>query len=329
MNITGVESLTYGSEDVAAATKFYEDWGLALVRKDADGADFALPDRTSVHIRRIDAPGLPPASVAGSTVREVIWGVKDLASLEAVGAELSRDRAVSEEDDDDILHSVDDLGYRIGFRVARRQFAPNALPPINTVGAPARVDARAEGALTHRVQQLRISHVVYWAPGDIERAAAFYTDRLGFRLTESVKGVGCFLRAGLSHDHHNLFLNSKGDNYGFQHVAFEVRDLDEVMMCGNHMEAEGWASHLGPGRHVMGSNSYWYFWNPAGGVAEVSSDMDFITDGWEPKRHDTVPGGGMGWSVRKEDQGLRPGHGTWPTLADALAPGPAALAPAE
>lgn len=78
----------------------------------------------------------------------------------------------------------------------------------------------------------------------------------------------------------------------------------------------------------MGSNSYWYFWNPAGGVAEVSSDMDFITDGWEPKRHDTVPGG-MGWSVRKEDHGLRPGHGTWPTVGDALAPGPAALVPGE
>lgn len=326
MNVTGVEALIYGSENVAAATRFYQDWGLELTRSDTDGSDFVLPDRTSIHIRRIDDPALPPPAVPGSTVREVVWGVRDEASLESVAAELSRDRAVSD-DAEGVLHTSDELGYRIGFRVARRAFAPNALPEINTVGAPVRIDARAEGALTHRVRQLRISHVVFWAPGDMERAAGFYTGRLGFRLTESVRGIGCFMRAGLSHDHHNLFLNSKGDAYGFQHVAFEVRDLDEVMMCGNHMEEQGWKSHLGPGRHVMGSNTYWYFWNPAGGVAEVSSDMDFITEQWEPKRHDTVPGGGMGWSVRKEDAGLRPGHGKWPTLADAIAPGPAALAP--
>ena len=35
-------------------------------------------------------------------------------------------------------------------------------------------------------RQQRIFHVVYWAPGDTERYANFYMDRLGFRLTESI-----------------------------------------------------------------------------------------------------------------------------------------------
>ncbi|MPY70922.1 MAG: bleomycin resistance protein [Alphaproteobacteria bacterium] len=325
MNIIGVEQLVYGSEDVAAATKFYEDWGLEATGKSAEGADFALPDRTTIHIRRINDPSLPPASVPGSTVRECVWGVKDAASLRAIGAELSRDREVTE-DAEGTLHSTDEYGYRMGFRLARRDFAPNALPETNTVGVPVRTNTRAEGALKHRVRQLRISHVVYWAPGDTARAARFYTDRLGFKVTESAKVLGYFLRGALSHDHHNLFLHRNGDNYGFQHVAFEVRDIDEVMMCGNHMEAEGWKSHLGPGRHVMGSNSYWYFWNPAGGVAECSSDMDFITDDWVTKEHDTPPHGGIGWYARPSDANLRPGHGEWTTLADALGPAPAAEA---
>ena len=327
MNVIGVEQLIYGSEDVAAATKYFEDWGLTLDAQSDRSADFSLPDQTTIHIRAIDAPALPPAVVPGSTVRECIWGVKDAASLKSIGEELSRDREVTE-DADGVLHTVDEYGYHIGFRVARRNFAANALPDINTVGVPARRDTRAEGALKHRVKQLRISHVVFWAPGDTERAARFYIDRLGFRITETSKLLGYFLRAGLSHDHHNLFLHRGSDNYGFQHVAFEVRDLDEVMMCGNHMEEEGWTSHLGPGRHVMGSNSYWYFWSPAGGVTECSSDMDYITDDWEEKHHETVPHGGVGWYARPSDAALRPGHGKWPQLSEALVKAPAAMASA-
>ena len=72
MNIVGVESLIYGSEDLEAAKRFYGDWGLDLVAETADGADFALADGTTVLIRRTDDPALPPPAVPGSTVRECI-----------------------------------------------------------------------------------------------------------------------------------------------------------------------------------------------------------------------------------------------------------------
>lgn len=314
MNILGAESLIYGSEDVAAGIRFHEDWGLERVDHGDGGAVFELGEKTTIVIRPIDDPGLAPPSVPGSTVREVIWGVDNAATLDAIGAELSTDRDVTA-GADGTLHSVDNLGYRIGFRVTARKPNPLTPAPTNTVGTVQRRDQRADSAFARRARPQRIGHIVYWAPRDLEDAIGFYTDRLGFKLTESVKGVGSFMRCGASHDHHNLFLQQRGANYGFQHVAYEVADLDEVMMCGNHMEAQGWKSHLGPGRHVMGSNTYWYFWNPAGGVVEIYSDMDYITDDFEPVVHETVPGGGHSWSVRAEDSGRRPGHGEWPTLA--------------
>lgn len=315
MNILGIESIIYGADDVAAATRFYDDWGLAPMETGAAGAVFALPDKTTIVIRPIDDPALPPPPVPGPTVREIVWGVGDRATLDAVGAELSKDRDV-EAGPDGTLHSIDDLGYHIGFRVTARAPQPSTLPPTNTVGTAQRRDERAESAFTRRCRPRRIGHAVYWAPRGLDGSAAFYTDRLGFRITEGIRGGGVFLRCGASHDHHNFLLQHRGANYGFQHVAFEVADLDEVMMCGSYMEARGWRSHLGPGRHVMGSSTYWYFWNPAGGVAEFFSDMDYVTDAWVAEIHDKPLGGGSSWRARKEDEGLAPGHGEWPTLEE-------------
>lgn len=313
MNIIGVESLIYGSEDVDAGIRFFQDWGIPLSERNGRGAVFTLPDGTTVVIRPIDDADLPPPAVPGPTVRETIWGVDSRRTLDAVKAALSKDREVTQTSDG-VLHAADNHGYRIGFCVSARVAHTLHLPATNTVGAVQRRDQRAEGVVTRRARPERIGHVVFWAPGDLDHAARFYMERLGFKLTDAVKGLGMFLRCGASHDHHNLFLQQRGEFAGFQHVSFEVADFDEVMMCGNHMEAQGWKSHLGPGRHVLGSNLYWYFWNPAGGVAECFSDMDYITDDWVPKYHDTVPGAGSSWFVRAEDRGLRPGHGAWPTM---------------
>jgi len=316
MNIVGVESLIYGSEDVDAATRFHEDWGLGLVEKGPSGADFRLPDNTTVHVRGIGDGSLPPASVPGSTVREVIWGVGDKAGLEAIGAELARDREVTG-GADGTLHSHDDLGYRIGFRVSARTPAPVSLPVTNTAWNAPRVNARAEIFARGAPRQQRIFHVVYWAPGDAEAHAHFYLDRLGFRLTESIRGLGFFMRCGASHDHHNLFLQNKGNNYGFQHVAYETLDFDEVLRCGSLMESRGWKSHYGPGRHYFGSGWFWYFWNPAGALSETGMDSDYIGDDWQPLHHDEVPPeAARPWMLRPQEANLGPGHGDWPQRVD-------------
>ncbi len=161
------------------------------------------------------------------------------------------------------------------------------------------------------VRQERIFHVVYWAPGDTAAHAKFYQERLGFRLTESIRGLGFFMRGGASHDHHNLFLNNHAGNFGFQHVAYEVRDFDEVLRCGTHMEEQGWKSHVGPGRHYFGSGWFWYFENPAGGLSETGMDSDYIGDGWTAIDHQTIPPeAARPWMIRREEAGLFPATAT-------------------
>ena len=231
------------------------------------------------------------------------------------GAELTRDRSVTE-DAGGTLHAFDELGYAVAFTRSSALRAVLDLPDTNTVGRAIRRDQRAPGTIPHRVVQQRMIHVVPWVPRKQREMFDFYVGRLGFRVTESVAGAGAFLRTPLSHDHHNLFLQTRGDNHGFQHVAFEVRDVDDVMLCGRSMEDRGWRSHIGPGRHVAGSNVYWYFHCPAGGLVEVGADMDYITDHWTALEHATIPHGGSSWYVRPEDAGRRPGWGDWPQFRE-------------
>lgn len=308
MNIVGIESLVYGVEDVEDAVRYHEDWGLERL----DKGDFALADGTSVHIRRADDASLPPPKIewehlGGSTVRELVWGVDTPATLEAIGAELSTDRDVTA-DAQGALHSTDDLGFHIAFRVTGRTKVTTALPETNSVGHHDRRNRPAEGARRERARPLRMGHAVYWAPGDFVRAAAFYTDRLGFRVTDNVLGGGVFMRCAGATDHHNLFLQQRGDYSGFQHVAYEFRDFDAVMLLGAHMEKQGWRTNVGPLRHNLGSSVSWYIWNPAGGLAEAFCDMDYADDSWAVRNIDPKDPSfyGHSWSARPEHASRRP-----------------------
>jgi catechol 2,3-dioxygenase-like lactoylglutathione lyase family enzyme len=313
MNITGIERIIYGVEDLDAAIRFHTDWGLDPVARDETSAEFSLANGSGLTLRRADDLGLPPADVnwlhfGASTVREVIWAAADQATLDAIGAELAKDRALSE-DADGVLHTTDDQGYHIGFAVASFKDQPLNLPEINTVGTTGRWNKPAEAALRRRIHPLRYVHVVYWVPGDTAAAIRFYTDRLGFVITDDMTIGGAFMRCAGARDHHNLFLQKSSDGfYGFQHVAYEVKDLDEVGMLGEYMENADWQTNVGPIRHNICSSFSWYLWNPAGGCVEALSDIDHCDEDWEVRTINPRDPGfyGHSWSARPEHRGVRP-----------------------
>ena len=52
--------------------------------------------------------------------------------------------------------------------------------------------------------------------------------------------TGTFMQCEGDVEHHNLFLCFRPDKIGFNHVAFEARNFDEVMEGGNYMIDQGW-----------------------------------------------------------------------------------------
>ena len=90
----------------------------------------------------------------------------------------------------------------------------------------------------------KIGHAVIFV-SDIERSKRFYTEVLGFRISDiypgsMMPGGMVFLRC--NGDHHCLALvGDKGDANGksLHHIAFELATLDEVFRARDHLQAHG------------------------------------------------------------------------------------------
>ncbi len=278
MKITRIELLVFGVEDVATSARYYDDWGLKRVDHGATGVDYELPSGQSLKLRQAGDASLPAPVEAGSTLRECIWGVDNTGSLDAIGAELGKDQKVKR-DADGTLHAQDPWGMPIAFQVEKVK-AVSAAERMNKPFMP-----------VEHVTPTRMGHVVFFVPKDRAREISdFYTDRLQFRLSDRSGGLGDFMRCAGAQDHHNLFLLARPKAGGFNHVAFEVNGFDEVLQGGNFMKEKGWKPATKLGRHILGSNIFWYFDNPAGGNTEYFADMDLMDDNWVPRTWEKHPG---------------------------------------
>jgi catechol 2,3-dioxygenase-like lactoylglutathione lyase family enzyme len=288
MDILGVDSAVFGVDDVEAARKFCRDYGFKELEHGATGASFEALDGTGVVLRRSDDRSLPTAPVGGSTGRETVWGVRDKAAIEKIGAELSNDRQVRR-DEQGVLHTTDDDGLAIAFRVSQRHKYAAKPMPFNVAGLPPQRAVNSRVDFDTRGEPRSLGHIVYWSP-DPDRSMKFYKDRLGFRVTDHVNNKGgVFARCQGSSDHHNLFFIGRPDSTpSFQHLECHFGDVQEVLVGGSILDRNGWKTMRGPGRHVQGSNYYWYFMTPMGGAFELSADIDQVDDNWVPGEWETL-----------------------------------------
>jgi catechol-2,3-dioxygenase len=292
MSIEGIDRITYGVEDLDGCKRFFLDWGLTLVREDASGLDFESLNGCELFVRKADDAALPPAVEAGSTVREVIWGVAGEVDLAALGA----------------VPKVDPNGIGLGFRVTRKRPVDVAGTPANVWGHAARIDTPSP--VYDRAQPVEVGHVVFFTD-KLAEMTAFY-EKLGFHVSDRYPGRGVFLRCAARGGHHDLFLLQLPDGKrGLNHVAFAVRDLHEVIGGGLAMARHGWETQIGPGRHPISSALFWYFKSPAGGLVEYYADEDVLTERWTPRDFAPSPEmfaewavvGGIDGNTRRQKQG--------------------------
>jgi catechol 2,3-dioxygenase-like lactoylglutathione lyase family enzyme len=290
MAINGIDTLVYAVANVAESRRFFEDFGLVRDPAAADGdevATFLLPEGSRVVVRHRDDPALPPTEMVGDGVREVIWGTDTPAARDALVRELATDRRV-EIDDRGVARFVADFGVPMGLRHFERRAVVTAPDPLNSPGRINRLNQHRKWR--RRARPKVISHVVFAVP-DYEGGARFMRERLGFRLSDSQRGFGKYLRADGTLAHHSLLLlNARApvpDMDGrlrFHHANFGVEDIDEIMVGANHMMRSGWpASHFGLGRHRIDSALFYYIPCPAGGEAEYGADGDAVDDSWVPR----------------------------------------------
>jgi hypothetical protein len=287
MPIARIEEMIYGVEDLAACERFFSDVGLELAGRSAACISFRTPVNQWVQLRKIDDPSLPPAVAPGSNVREVVWGVSEAADLEAIAVEVGKDRPVTR-DAEGTLHTLDESGFAIAFRIANPQIADVEPRPQNTPGHVGRLN---EGVHPYgRARPQRIIHVALDTLKEgHERANNFYTERLHFRAIDRVLPMGTFMQCEGDIEHHNFLLCHRPDQLSINHIALEVRDSDEVIEGGNFMTERGWKESRRLGRHNLGSNVFRMFHAPCGGRIEYAADMDRMDKSFTPRVWEQTP----------------------------------------
>lgn len=276
MGFRGVESVVFGVADMAAARRFLGDWGLHERQAEPDRLVFETLDGGEVIVRPADAPDLPPPIEPGNTLRELVWGVDD-------PADLARLRPMR-----------DPNGLALGFRLSRRREVRVTPTPVNAPGCPQRVDRRSPVHVQAR--PIKLGHVVLFA-ADFAAMRAFYTEQLGFAVSDEYPGHGVFLRCRTPGEHHNLFILNRPGKAGVNHVAFTLADVHEVIGGGIAMAAKGWTTEIGPGRHPISSAYFWYFHNPLGPPLEYYADDDWCTEAWVPQRFERKPELFAEWAI--------------------------------
>jgi catechol-2,3-dioxygenase len=119
----------------------------------------------------------------------------------------------------------------------------------------------------------RLGHVTL-NPRDPELTRQFLMEVLDFRLSDTIKGAGFFLRC--NSEHHGVgLLKGRGT---FHHSAWQVQSVADLGHLGDLLDGHGRHLLWGPVRHGAGHNIAAYFPEPGGSVVEYYTDMEHIYD---------------------------------------------------
>jgi len=261
--LRSVELLT---PDVAEAVDFYADvWGLSVTERSGDDA-WLRSTGTEHHVlavRRAASPGLGKLTFAVASRGQVDATAACLAErgLPILGGPAMLNGPAG--------------GY--GFTTCDPEGRT-----IEVLAETLAVPELAKGGST----PLGVTHVVLNTV-DIDAATAFWTDVLGFRVSDWSEHQMVFLRCNSYH--HTIAFN-QASWASVNHVAYEMASVDAFMRGIGRVSRAGTPVGWGPGRHGPGDNTFAYFVDPAGFVCEYTAGVAQVTeDTWIPRVWRRIP----------------------------------------
>lgn len=273
--IAGLRSVDFDVPDLAAATAFYTDiWGLEIASRSAG----------TVWLRGTgnDAYLLALHAADASAIRSMTFRVADMANSDALAAAM--------------------VGH--GARLTTPQMATNEpgggtiVEVHDTQGRKIRLvhgDKRITPLPTEPDRPERLAHVNFNS-NDVDRDARFFTDAMGFVLTDRSKMMA-FVRT--NDDHHSIVIADAAVNT-LNHIAFQLPTWEGVMRAAGRMVDHQFPIGWGPGRHGPGDNVFTYFVDPFGFVIEYTSEVLQVDDGYRvggPADWTWAPGRSDQWGI--------------------------------
>ena len=124
------------------------------------------------------------------------------------------------------------------------------------------------------ITPLKLGHIAHRVD-DVQKAAKFYTEVLGFRASDWLSDTFVFLRCGADHHTVNFVVDPVPQ---LHHIAFEVKDWAEIHRANDHLAQHNIQLVWGPGRHIIGHNVAAYHRNSDYIRVELFCEMDQMKD---------------------------------------------------
>jgi catechol 2,3-dioxygenase-like lactoylglutathione lyase family enzyme len=279
--VSDIAFVRYAIPDLDRMEQFLADFGLHTVHKDGTALySRACGDAAFCH-------------VAHKAEQPATLGFGLNAQSAADLAQIARDFGAPVEDSSEPgggqrVRLKDPAGFMVD--VVHGQQRPGALAmrapmDVNSATTRQRLGRTVRTAPVPSLVQ-RLGHVALLV-ADYKACMAFY-QRLGLRPSDSYYAgepanvIASFMHCGVGEqytDHHTIAVISSPDGSNrFDHTAFEVLDLDDLMQGHAHLKARNYEHAWGVGRHIQGSQLFDYWRDPWGHKHEHWTDGDLVNN---------------------------------------------------
>lgn len=266
--VTEIRYVGYGVKDFDAEKAYYTDvWGLEPVAEDAGHAWFKAQGHDEHHVvqlRKAEENRIDVIALAANS-RADVDALR--ARVAAAGCRIASEPA-----------ELASPGGGYGFRF----FSPDGMLfeiSSDVARGPKRALERWEGV------PVKISHIVLHSP-DHQALVKFFTDVLGFKVSDWLGDFMCFLRCNSAHHRIAILPGPPCLN----HVAYDMLSVDDMMRGMHRLKLKGVDVGWGPGRHTAGNNTFSYFVTPGGFVTEYTSELEEVDfDAHQAKVHVPAP----------------------------------------
>lgn len=288
--ITHLRHVDLAIPDFATQLAFYERvWGLTRVADDTGVAFLAAEGSPEQYVVRLRASKEKRLDL-------ISFGAAGAAEVDALAARLASAGVTLITEPGALATPGDGYGFRF-FDIDGR-----------TVEVSSDVAPRAHRRLEERESiPVRLSHVVVNS-ADPARTREFYERQLGFRLTDTLasRHFGDYMYFLRCNPIHHSFGIARGPHVSLHHASFELRGIDEYMRGTGRVIRAGGRKLWGPGRHVVGDNTFSYFLDPHGNTVEYTTELQVVDeDRWHPQVYDLEdPETSDQWGTAERDEQL-------------------------
>jgi catechol 2,3-dioxygenase-like lactoylglutathione lyase family enzyme len=277
--VSDIAFVRYAVPDLDRMEQFLHDFGLRTVRKTSTALySRACGDAAYCHVaQKADAPATLGFGLHAQSAEDL--------------REIAREFGAAVEDSPE---------PGAGQRVRLKDPAGFSVDIVHGQQRSAVIQSRAPIALNPATQRKRLGRTVRTAPEpsqvqrlghiallvtDYKACRAFY-EKLGLIPSDSFYAgdpsnvIASFMHCGLGEkftDHHTVAVISSPDGSNrFDHSAFEVLDIDDVMQGQAYLKTRNYEHAWGVGRHVQGSQIFDYWRDPWGQKHEHWTDGDLV-----------------------------------------------------